>query len=610
MTSIDPLSLHKNLEILAKRKINHVILEASSHGLDQKRLDNLKIKIGIFTNLSHDHLDYHKNMKRYLNSKMHLFKNLLHKNSKIITDEENKEFKIIKSIADKRKIRKITIGLNSGNIRILHNRYIENKQIFKILFDSKIFNLEIPLIGYFQVKNLLMAILAASNCGLNQNKIFSQISKIKPVSGRLERVAHLKNNSDIIVDFAHTPDALKQSLVAIKKQFKKEIIIVFGCGGERDKKKRLTMGKVAKKYCRKIFVTDDNPRNEDPNQIRNMIIKGCKKKGINIGNRKRAIKTAINELRSNEILLVAGKGHEKKQDYGNKIINFSDKKTIKEIINKKKFHIKKNYWSNFIAQKVFKNNNLKNINYKGVSINTKTIKKNNLFFAIRGKKTDGHKFVREAISKGAIRTVVKKKIKKVSKKHIIKVKNTFYSLNNLAKVTRASSFAQIIGITGSVGKTTLKNLINFALKNYGKVCSSPYSYNNKFGVPLSLSNLERDTAYGVFEIGMDKKGEINALSNIVRPEIAVITNISGAHFKNFKTLKDIAKAKAEIINNISKGGNIILNKDDKFFDFLLNKAKKKGIDVVSFSCRKKADVFLLKIFKIKKLLQTKNNRKK
>ena len=189
--------------------------------------------------------------------------------------------------------------------------------------------------------------------------------------------------------------------------------------------------------------------------------------------------------------------------------------------------------------------------------------------------TDGHKFVKEAVRKGAIKSIVSKKIKKLSSNKIIKVKNTFSSLNNLAKVTRDNSSAKIVGITGSVGKTTLKNLLSFSLKNYGKVYSSPHSYNNKFGVPLSLSNLKSNIDYGVFEIGMDKKGEIDNLSRIVKPEIAIITNISGAHFKNFNTLKDIAKAKAEIINNISKGGNIVLNKDSKFFSFLSDKAKKK-----------------------------------
>ena len=599
LTSMDPLSLHKNLQILTRYKVTHVILEASSHGLAQKRLDNLNIKTGIFTNLSHDHLDYHKNMKSYFDSKMYLFKNLLNKNSKIITDEENREFKIIKDIANKKKLKRFTIGLTSGNIKILCNKYKENKQIIKVSANSKIFQLEIPLIGYFQVKNLLMAVLAASSCGLNQNKIFKQIHKIKPVPGRLECVANLNINSNIIVDFAHTPNALEQSLISLKKQFRKKIILVFGCGGERDKKKRFIMGKIAKKYCKKIFVTDDNPRNEDPKKIRNSIIKGCKKLAVNIGSRRKAIKTAIEELEPNEVLLVAGKGHEQTQDYGKKIINFSDKKVIKGIIKKRKLSFKKRNWSNFLIKKVFDKGNLKNMNYNGVSINTKTIKKNNLFFAIRGKNTDGHKFVKKAVKKGAIRCVVSKKIKQLSINKSIKVKNTFSSLNDLAKVTRNYTSAQIIGITGSVGKTTLKNLIGFALKNYGKVYCSPHSYNNKFGVPLSLSNLKNNTEYGVFEIGMDKKGEINSLSRMVKPETAIITNISEAHFKNFNTLKDIAKAKAEIINNITEDGNIILNKDDRFFSFLSNNARKKGIKVISFSSSKKADIFLLGIRKIR-----------
>jgi len=598
LTSVDPLTLHKNLEILVKKNVNHVILEASSHGLEQKRLDSLNIKDGIFTNLSHDHLDYHKNMKSYFNAKMHLFKNLLNKNSKIITDEDNEEFKFIKKIAKKRKIKQITLGSKSGNIKILSNRHKGNKQIVRILFNSKIFLLEIPLVGFFQVKNLFMAVLAALSCGLSKDKIFNQIHKIKSVPGRLECVKNLKNNSNIIVDFAHTPDALEQSLSAIKKQFKKEIVLVFGCGGERDKKKRSAMGRIAKKYCRKIFVTDDNPRNEDPKKIRNDIISSCKKIAFDIGNRKKAIERGITELKANEVLLVAGKGHEETQDYGNKIISFSDKKVIKKIIQKRKFFYKKN--KSFLLEKVFNKHNLKNVNYNGVSINTKTIKKNELFFAIRGKNMDGHNYANEAIRKGSAKCIMSRRIKKVPKNKIIKVKNTFSSLNDLAIATRQYTSAQIIGVTGSVGKTTLKNLIAFALKNYGKIYHSPQSYNNKFGVPLSLSNLGRNTEYGIFEIGMDKKGEIYNLSKIVRPEIAIITNISGAHFKNFKTLKDIAKAKGEIIENITKGGNIILNKDDDFFDFFYRKAKRKNLKITSFSFKKKTDIYLSKIQRDKK----------
>ena len=599
LTSMDPLFLHQNLEILAKKKIKHIILEASSHGLQQNRLDNLHIKAGIFTNLSHDHLEYHKTMHSYFGSKMYLFNSLLKRNSKIITDEDNKEFITIKNIANKKKIKIFTIGTNSGTLKVLQHRYKQNKQIIKVYMNSKIIVLQIPLIGYFQVKNLLMAVLAATCCGINIDKAFRAIKNIRPVPGRLECISNFKNDTKIILDFAHTPEALKQSLIALKNQFRKNIILVFGCGGDRDKTKRYTMGLIAKKYCRKIFVTDDNPRNENPQKIRQAIIASCKKSAVDIGSRKKAIEAAITELREGEILLVAGKGHEKIQDYGKKVFNFSDKKVIKEIIKKRKFLFGKSNWSQQLAKKTFKNKNLKKINYNGVSINTKTLKKNNLFFAIRGKNTDGHKFVREALKKGAIKSVVSKSMRKVPKKKLIKVKNTFSSLNQLAKVTREDSCARIIGITGSVGKTTLKDLVGFALKNYGSVYCSPHSYNNKFGVPLSLSNLKRNTEYGVFEIGMNKKGEIGNLSKIIQPETAIITNISEAHLENFNTLDDIAKAKAEIIDNILEDGNIILNKDGDFFNFLSNKAQKKGINVISFSLKKKSDIFLLNTKKVR-----------
>ena len=603
LTSPDPLLLHKCLQTLAKNKVNNVILEASSHGLKQKRLNYLNIKCGIFTNLSHDHLDYHKSMKSYFKSKMYLFRNLLKPYSKIITDEENKEFKKIKNIL---KIKKITIGLKSGNIQILENSYEGNNQIIKLLIKKKTIIIKVPLIGFFQVKNLLMAILAASTVGLNKIKILGQVQKIKPVEGRLECVKNLNNKSKVIVDFAHTPEALQKSLIALKNQFNKKIILVFGCGGERDKTKRFQMGLIAKNYCRKVFVTDDNPRNENPQQIRKSIMRGCGKIATSIHSRKKAIETAIKELKTNEILLVAGKGHETTQDYGNKIVNFSDKKIIKDFINKNKSIFKAN-WSKKISKKVFTNNYLNGFDYSGVSINTRTIKKNNLFFAINGKNIDGHKFVKEAINKGAAKCVISKKIKLLSKNKTLKVKNTFLYLNKLAKITRDNFSGKVIGITGSVGKTTLKNLISFSLKNYGNVYHSPFSYNNKFGVPLSITNLNINNDYGVFEIGMDKKGEINKLSKIVKPHVAIITNISEAHFRNFATLKDIAKAKSEIIVNILEGGSVVLNKDCKFFSFFSKIAIKNKKNIISFSKKKKADIFLLNIKKIKNYYRLKVN---
>ena len=180
------------------------------------------------------------------------------------------------------------------------------------------------------------------------------------------------------------------------------------------------MGAIAKKYCRKIFVTDDNPRNENPKKYVKLLYHPAKKLAVDIGSRRKAIETAIKELREGEILLVAGKGHEETQDYGKKIVNFSDKNVIKEIVGERKFYFTKSNWSQNLVEKAFKNKNLRKINYNGVSINTKTIKKNNLFFAVKGKNTDGHKFIKEAFKKGAVKSVVSKNVSQVFKQKINK----------------------------------------------------------------------------------------------------------------------------------------------------------------------------------------------
>jgi UDP-N-acetylmuramyl pentapeptide synthase len=189
----------------------------------------------------------------------------------------------------------------------------------------------------------------------------------------------------------------------------------------------------------------------------------------------------------------------------------------------------------------------------------------------------------------------------VNKNKQIKISNSMNFLNKISNNTRLYSSAKIIGITGSAGKTSLKNLVAFALNKFGSTHSSPKSFNNHYGVPLSISNLKEKTKFGVFEIGMSKKGEINKLSNIVKPNVAVITNISAAHIENFKNLKDIAKEKSEIINNVSNFGNIILNKDDKFYNYLFKIAKLKNLNIISFSKKNKADVYLKKILKKKNI---------
>ena len=611
LTTLDIISLHRELSEIKKQGINHVILEASSHGLLQGRLNGLDFKTAIFTNFSQDHLDYHKNMNNYLHAKLILFSKLLKEKKNIITDNQIKEFQKIKLIAKNRNLNLLTIGEKNSTIEIKSIIFKKNYQQLFFKFNKKNYDIEVPLIGIFQIKNLLMSILAVKLSGLAINKVLKKIKKIKEVNGRLQLVKILPNRTKIFIDYAHTSDALETSLKTLKEHYGVKPDVVFGCGGERDKKKRAIMARVSEKNAEEIYITDDNPRNEKPKLIRQMIFSGFKNKNKenihNIPSRAKAIIAAIINSKPNGTILVAGKGHETTQLYKNKVLDFSDQKIIRKINVKKLKYNKKNYNQILNSKIIYKLLKKKNKNFEGVSIDSKQVKKNNIFIAIKGKTHDGHAFVKAALKNKANFCVIKKHMKNPSQNKLIRCNNTFNFLNRLAIKKREYSEAKIIAITGSSGKTTLKTLLGNLLTNYGETYFSQKSYNNHFGVPLSLSNLENYHRYGVFEIGMSRAGEIRKLSSLVRPHIGVITNVGESHIENFENLTSIAKAKSEIIENIVNGGFLILNKDDKYFNYFSKLAKIKKVKVLSFGLKNTSDAFIIKdkTFKSHNLLHLK-----
>ena len=225
-------------------------MEASSHGLKQNRLDGLLFDIGIFTNLSHDHLDYHKNIKNYLKAKLYLFEKLIKKRGDVITDANISQAQKIKNISVKKKLNLNLIFDKKNGIGLVSHKFQNEKQNLEIIFKNKKFNIQLDLIGKIQVKNILMAILAANKCGLKFEKIINIIHKIKSVEGRLEKIGNIKNNSKVILDYAHTPEALELALSNLKEQFPlNKINLVFGCGGNRDFKKRSIM-EIGRASCR------------------------------------------------------------------------------------------------------------------------------------------------------------------------------------------------------------------------------------------------------------------------------------------------------------------------------------------------------------------------
>jgi murE/murF fusion protein len=599
-TTIDPLKLSKILNDLKKKNIDNIIMEASSHGLDQNRLDGLFFNSAIFTNLSQDHLDYHQNLKNYLNAKLYLFKNLIKKNGHVITDEKIPEFKKIKKITLSKNLNLCLLGDKKNNFQILSHEFQGEAQLLQIRHNHSNYKIKLNLIGKIQLKNVLMAIIASIKSNIDIKKILKIISKIKPVEGRFERVGKIKNQSKVILDYAHTPDALKTCLLNIREQFPgQKISLVFGCGGNRDQNKRAKMGKIADNFADKIYLTDDNPRSESPNTIRNDIKKGIKKQKIlELPDREKAISKAIHKLNTGEILLVAGKGHEVFQEIGFKKIIFSDKKTILRAIKIKNFSLSDNLKINIVKELSRENKLFFKTTLRKAQINSKEIKKNDIFFTIRGKKNDGNKFISEAFKNKASLAIVNKINKYNNIEKQIKVNDSLKFLTQSSKIYRQNINTKIIAITGSCGKTTLKELLGNSLKKLSNVSISPKSYNNKYGVPLSLFNLDQKDDYGVLEIGMDKKGEIDYLSKIVKPDVSVITNINYAHVKNFKNIKEIALAKSEIINNTKVDGFIILNADDNFFTLHKKIATRKGLKILSFGIKSKDSN--IKLISIKK----------
>ena len=598
-TSIDPVNIHKILQKIKELKIDNVILEASSHGLKQNRLNNINFNTALFTNLSRDHLDYHKTFKDYLNSKLILFNKLLKNKGNIVFDEKILQSKQLNNISKKRNLKKYNFGNQKSFIRILNIQKLDDFKRVVFKMKNKKYSFKTSLIGNVQITNLMFAIVAAYLSKININNILKSIEKIKPINGRLEKVGNLKNKSKVILDYAHTPDALKTAILNIRKEYPiSKISLVFGCGGDRDKDKRPEMGEIAKKYCDKIYLTDDNPRNENPKLIRSQITKNIKNSNFNeIPSRSKAILTAVDELSSGDILIVAGKGHESYQEYKKKFF-FSDKFEIIKAINKKNLSLSKSIKTNILREILNQNKIDKKEYINSASINSKKIGKNSIFIGVKGKKFDGNLYADDAIKNGAVLAVSNKKHKKSK---IIFQKKPLHFFNSISLLFRKSLDANNIAITGSAGKTSVKELTGFCLNKLSKTFISKKSYNNKYGVPLTLFNAPQTTKFIVLEVGMDKKGEINYLTKLIRPNLGLITNISYAHIENFNNLNQIAQAKGEIINNILPNGTMVLNMDDKYYRYFFKRAKNCKLKIISFSKNNQnANVFFLNKIKNKK----------
>jgi UDP-N-acetylmuramoyl-L-alanyl-D-glutamate--2,6-diaminopimelate ligase len=301
-------------------------METTSQGIEQHRVDEIPFNQCAFTNFSQDHLDYHKTFENYWNAKARLFSELARQDSVFVVNSDDKFSEKIYDIAKTRGIKCVSYGYNSKDVKIIDVNQKELHQYVKISFLGTECAFLLPLQGDFQVYNSLCAATIGYFSGLSIEKITEGLENLQPINGRLELAAEFRS-ARIYIDYAHTPDALQNAISSLRNYTKNRIITVFGCGGNRDQQKRILMGQVAKKFSDVVVVTDDNPRDEDPGQIRKMILEGCPN-AIEIENRKTAIEFAIKMLSDGDTLLVAGKGHETYQLIGKDLIDSSDREII------------------------------------------------------------------------------------------------------------------------------------------------------------------------------------------------------------------------------------------------------------------------------------------
>lgn len=336
-TTPDPVKLQEMVAKLADDKVSHLAIEASSHGLAQFRLDGLRLTAAAFTNLTRDHLDYHATLEDYFDAKMRLFEELLPEGSSAVINADMPEASAILQRIQARGLRAFTVGRDGTDLCLLEATRSGLGQNLKVKTPSGLYDVSLPLVGEFQTSNALVAAGLVIAAGGEPTLALHALESLKGARGRLELAGVSSVGASIFVDYAHTPDALETAIAALRPYVNRKLVVLFGCGGDRDKGKRPMMGDIAERLADKIYITDDNPRTEDAAQIRREILQACSS-ALEIDDRAAAILDAVKNLQSGDVLLVAGKGHEEGQTIGNNVLPFSDHDAVAAAIRGEIYH--------------------------------------------------------------------------------------------------------------------------------------------------------------------------------------------------------------------------------------------------------------------------------
>ena len=586
-TTPDAILLQGMLADFATQGAKVVAMEVSSHGLHQGRVNSVKFDVAVLTNLSRDHLDYHETMEEYAAAKELLF-TWPGLGISVINADDAFGQRIVKKLKAQGKSL-LTYGVNQGDVHAVNMQLHEHGLTMQVTTPQGDAVVHAPVLGRFNAYNVLAVLTTLLALEVNLADAVAVIAKIKPVPGRMQQFGG-DGKPLVVVDYAHTPDALEKVLATLREQVQGKLICVFGCGGDRDAGKRPLMGAVAATLADSVIVTSDNPRSEDPLQIIQQVVAGVDKACMVEPDRAVAIKQAVQSARSGDIVLVAGKGHEDYQEIAGVKTPFSDAAVALAALGSDQAEnasmMQLSEAASALNAKLFG----ADVTFDSVGSDSRSIQAGQLFVALKGEHFDGNTFAAEAINKGAAAVMVSDAA--TAARPALVVKDTRLALGELAKYWRSKFSAPLIGVTGSNGKTTTKEMLTAILAaatgDINKVHATYGNLNNDIGLPLTLLKIKPQHQYVVAEMGMNHLGEIDYLTHIARPNVAVINNANTAHIGELGSRENIARAKGEIFAGLQDGGVAVINADNDFADYW--KTLNTGRKVVTFGLHAQADV--------------------
>ena len=639
-TTPESPTLFALLREMTDEDITDVVMEVSSHALAQSRLAGMGFDIGVFTNLSRDHLDFHTDMHHYFRSKKLLFTDYLKPGGRIVIVVDDAETKTggdepaqdrnnwgkqmhdeLKTLFQTREDSPpiITCGMSSDcDIHPKHFAIDFSGIISEITTPAGNMPLKTPLVGEFNLRNMLCAIGIGIAHGEKLRCMQNGLEDVKTVPGRLERIGLgeiFPYCPAVFVDYAHTPDALENVLTALLKLKPKRLVCVFGCGGDRDRGKRFLMGEIAGKLCDVVLATTDNPRSESPEMILAQIEEGLSRTGLKKGsareilmqqekkgydilvNRHMAISTAIRFAKPDDVILISGKGHENYQISRKGKIFFDDRVEAEMQLQAKSGSLPS--WRLDWVQQITGGQLLfpveKSVTFNNISTDSRTIQAGDLFVALKGENFDGRMFAEKAIAQGAAGLLLNH-IPGLNQPDpdfyqaipVLLVPDTVVALGQLAgSLRRWNNALQVIAITGSSGKTTVKEMTGAILAQKHAILKTEGNFNNLIGLPLTLLGLKPEHEIAVLEMGMNRPGEIASLTEIADPDVACIINVQEAHLEGLGDISGVAKAKNELFAGLKPEGKAAVNLDDEIVSSL---AEKLGQEKITFGCHTDAFV--------------------